>query len=64
MILRHTRTLQVVKILRKKKIVKNNFNENVEVEEELDYSSMAALTKAFKHNKFLDPKNVLIFEPK
>lgn len=54
----------MVKILRKKTIVKNNFNEDMEVEEELGYSSMAALTKAFKHNKFLDPKNVLIFEPK
>jgi len=64
LILRHTRTLQSVKILRKKKIEKNNYGEEIEVEEELGYSSMAALTKAFKHNKFLDPKNILIFEPK
>jgi len=44
--------------------MKNNYGEEIEVEEELDYSSMAALTKAFKQNKFLDPQNVLIFEPK
>jgi len=64
LILRHTKSLQILKILRKKKIITSPLGEEKEVEEELGYSAMAAITKAFKHNKFLDPTNILIFESK
>lgn len=65
MILRHCRTLQTVKILRKKKVIVNHATgEEKLVEEELGYQAMAALTKAFKHNKYINPKNVLLFEAK
>ena len=64
LILRHTKSLQSMKILRKKKIVTTSMGEEKEAEDELGYNAMAAFTKAFKHNKFLDPTNILIFESK
>lgn len=64
LILRHTKSLQSVKILRKKVKVMMPNGEEKEVEEELGYTAMAALAKALKYNKYINPQNVQLFESK
>lgn len=62
LILKHTKTLQSVKLLRKKTKIRLPNGEEKEVEEELGYSAMDAMAKVFKHNKYIDPKNVQLFD--